>query len=85
MNLLLLLSALLSACTGVLSAGGQIVARPSVSRGLGAPRADVAIARAAAMRPASRMPQLAVSALFPIAVTLALVAAEPAYATRRRE
>lgn len=83
-NLLLLLSALLSALAGV---GGH-ARQPQVAQALAQPAAQAvssAAARARAARPAVALPTLAASAEKPVALVFALAAAEPLYAARRRE
>ncbi len=84
-NLLLLLSALLSALTGV---GGSVRAQDraqAVAEGSIA-AAKVAVApRAATLRPIAALASLAESARVDLDKTLTLTPAEPAYATRRRE
>ena len=82
-NLLLLLSALLSALSG----GGASVRQPQVAQAV-AQQARVAVPRLAAApaaRPAFALPALDVSARAPAAPRFALVAIEPPFATRRRE
>lgn len=85
MNLLLLLSALLSALTGV----GGSVRQPQVAQAVAQQQrvATIAAARhiAATRRPVQAMATLAVSAVPPLATTFALTAAEPAWALRPRE
>lgn len=84
-NLLLLLSALLSALTGV---GGSVQAQEraqAVAEGSIA-AAKIAVApKAATLRPVAELASLAESARASLETPLALTAAEPAYATRRRE
>ena len=85
-NLLLLLSALLSAITGV-GIGARTQDRaPTVAEGaLNAVR-TAAAPRPVAARPALVVPTLAAaSAMIAIASPFLLAAREPAYATRRRE
>ncbi|MEH3102034.1 hypothetical protein [Sphingomonas adhaesiva] len=85
MNLLLLLSALLSALTGI----GGSVRQPPVAAQAVAQQARVAVAAAVAQRVAARPVQAlatrSASAAAPVAAVLALLPVEPAYATRRRE
>ena len=84
-NLLLLLSALLSALTGV---GGSVRAQDraqAVAEGSIA-AAKIAVApRAVTVRPLAALAALAESARGGLETALALTPAEPAYATRRRE
>lgn len=82
-NLLLLLSALLSALSGV----GASARQPQVAQAV-AQQARVAAPRAVtapALRPALVLPSLAAAALAPVARGWALAAIEPAFAIRRRE
>lgn len=85
MNLLLLLSALLSALTGV---GGSVRA-PDVAQAVAGASAAVAVAPArrpgVAARPVLGLPGLVAGTRLPWGVGLALPAAEPIWATRRRE
>lgn len=84
-NLLLLLSALLSALTGV---GGSVRAQDrarAVAEGTVA-TARIAVApKAATRRPAHALPSLIEIADTGLHTVLALISAEPAYAARRRE
>ncbi|MEH3046910.1 hypothetical protein [Sphingomonas adhaesiva] len=84
MNLLLLLSALLSALTGI---GGSVRQPPVAQAVAQQTRAAVAatVAQRVAARPVQVLATLSTSAVAPIAAALALFPAEPAYATRRRE
>ena len=82
-NLLLLLSALLSALSGV----GASARQPQVAQAV-AQQARVAaprLAAAPATRPALVLPGLAALAVAPAARGWTLAAIEPAFATRRRE
>ncbi|WP_394647650.1 hypothetical protein [uncultured Sphingomonas sp.] len=84
MNLLLLLSALLSALTGV----GGTARQPQVAQAVAQQVKAAAIASAArriAARPVQALARLTTSSIAPIARAFALKAAEPAYASRRRE
>ena len=85
MNLLLLLSALLSALSGI---GGSVRA-PDMAQAVAGAHAAVAVAPArrpgGAARPALAMPRRAGQAALPWGRTLALQAVEPIWATRRRE
>ena len=84
MNLLLLLSALLSALTG----SGGSVRQPQVAQAV-AQQARAAVAATVAQRVAARPAQVLVglptSAAAPRATSLALLPAESAFAMRRRE
>lgn len=83
-NLLLLLSALLSALTGV----GGSVRQPQVAQAVAQQArvtAQATARRDVAARPAQQLPGLAAVALAPLASALALVAREPIFASRRRE
>jgi hypothetical protein len=82
-NLLLLLSALLSALTGV----GASVRAAEVPQAVAtqARAGEVAQRRAVATRPVATSPTLTASARAPIVHVLALEPAAPLYATRRRE
>ncbi|UVO49557.1 hypothetical protein M0208_03155 [Sphingomonas sp. SUN019] len=84
MNLLLLLSALLSALTGV----GTRVGGPEPVQAVARENAQVAVAAEVAkrlsVRPVSALPQLAEVA-FVTPVAAFTVATVPAWATRRRE
>lgn len=84
MNLLLLLSALLSALTGV----GTRVGGPEPVQAVAQENARVAVAakvaRRLSLRPVSALPQLAEVALVAPAITFT-VTTIPAWATRRRE
>lgn len=86
MNLLLLLSALLSAITGGASAMRAPTAAHAVSTAAAAVRAEVRSARIAS-RPRQGLPTLARVALLPETggVMLPVGGAEPLYASRRRE
>lgn len=82
-NLLLLLSALLSALSGV----GASARQPQVAQAV-AQQARVAapqITTAPALRPMVALPALAAQAAAPVARGWSLAAIEPAFATRRRE
>ncbi len=85
MNLLLLLSALLSALTGI---GGSVRQQPVAAQAV-AQQARAAVAATVAQRVAARPVQglatLVASATAPHAISFALAPVEPAYATRRRE
>ncbi|NJR79102.1 hypothetical protein [Sphingomonas corticis] len=83
MNLLLLLSALLSALTGV----GASARQPQVAQAV-AQQARVAaprLAAAPAARPVAALPAPALLAAAPLAARWTLAAAEPLFAGRRRE
>lgn len=83
-NLLLLLSALLSAMTGI----GGSARQPQVAQAVAQQVNAAAIASAArriAARPVQRRATLAVSSIAPVARVLALIAREPLFASRRRE
>jgi hypothetical protein len=82
-NLLLLLSALLSALTGV----GASARQPQVAQAVAQQaRAAVTASRpAVAHRPIVLAPSLAVLAGAPLASVLHLAAIEPVFASRRRE
>ncbi|KQT33318.1 hypothetical protein ASG29_04440 [Sphingomonas sp. Leaf412] len=83
MNLLLLLSALLSALTGV----GGSVRQPQVAQAV-AQQARVSAPRVAvapAARPVAALPVPAVQTIAPVVRAFALAAIAPLYATRRRE
>ena len=83
-NLLLLLSALLSALTGVGGSARQPQVAQAVSQQVKA--AEIAsAARRIAAQPMQGLASLAVSSIAPLARAIALVAVEPAYASRRRE
>lgn len=84
MNLLLLLSALLSALTGI---GGSVRQAPVAQAVTQQTRAAVAatVAQRVAARPAQAVATLIASAVAPLAAAIALTPAEPAFATRRRE
>jgi len=85
MNLLLLLSALLSALTGI---GGSVRA-PDMAQAVAGASAVAAVAPArrpgVAARPAFVLPGRLSQAILPRYVALALPAAQPIWATRRRE
>jgi len=82
-NFLLLLSAMLSALTGVVTAG-RVVAPQALSQGISEaavqPRKSAAI-----LLPREAVAALDVSARAPTASAFALVIAEPLFASRRRE
>ena len=85
MNLLLLLSALLSALSGI---GGSVRA-PDVAQAVAGAKAAVAVAPArrpgVAARPVFALPDRASQVAASWGTALALPAAEPIWATRRRE
>ena len=85
MNLLLLLSALLSALTGV----GGSVRQPQLAQAVAMQEraATIVAARriAVTQRPAQHIATLVVSAVAPVVVATAPAAIEPAWASRRRE
>lgn len=84
MNLLLLLSALLSALSGV----GGSARQPQVAQAVAQQARAVAPRLAAAVpaaRPVAALPALAVLATAPVVRVAVPVAAIPLYATRRRE
>jgi hypothetical protein len=85
MNLLLLLSALLSALTGV----GGSVRSPDVAQAVaGSVRAVDAVAvrqRVATSRPAQALPVLTIAAAMPLSIELPLAVREPLWTGRRRE
>lgn len=85
LNLLLLLSALLSAMTGIGSARGQAAPASAVC----ACAAEACVAsrtvRSVAHRPAMAIASIAETALPPLGRAWPLQAAEPLFATRRRE
>jgi hypothetical protein len=82
-NLLLLLSALLSALTGV----GASARQPQVAQAVAQQaQAAATVSRpAVAHRPLIITPSLATFATEPVAVALHIAAAEPLFASRRRE
>lgn len=82
-NLLLLLSALLSALTGV----GGSARQPQVAQAVAQQaRAAVTASRpAAAHRPVAAAPSLAMLAAAPFVSALRLTVSEPLFASRRRE
>jgi hypothetical protein len=83
-NLLLILSALLSALTGV----GAAARQPQVAQAVAQQVKAAAIASAArrlATRPAQSHPTLVASGAMPVARILAVAAIEPIFASRRRE
>jgi hypothetical protein len=82
-NLLLLLSALLSALSGV-GASARAAQVPQAVAAQ-APAGRTAQRRAAAVRPAAARLTLSTSAAAPLARALALPAWAPLYASRRRE
>jgi hypothetical protein len=86
MNLLLLLSALLSALTGGASAMRAPAAAHAVASSCAAVRSQARIARVAS-RPLQAPPSLMRSALRPLSDAIAgvLTIAGPLYASRRRE
>jgi len=85
MNLLLLLSALLSALTGGASAMRTPAAAHAVASAVAVVEAQVRPASVAS-RPQQLLPTLAVSAVWAFsAAAPAVVRAEPLYARRRRE
>lgn len=84
-NLLLLLSALLSALTGV---GGSVRAQDrarAVAEGAVVPGRVAQMPRIATLRPVQALPALVASARAGFETALALTPDEPAFATRRRE
>ena len=81
-TLLLLLSAMLSALTGV-GSGGRTTAPLEMSRAITVERA-VRVVTAVATRPVQPLPRLIAQAFTP-ALPMTLVAAAPLYASRRRE
>ena len=83
MNLLLLLSALLSALTGVGGTRGGLAAQPVCERPVEV-RAVRAATALVARRPAQALPNVTVLARA-AGSALRLVAAEPLFASRRRE
>lgn len=84
-NLLLLLSALLSALTGVGATAPAQDRAPTVAEGsVNAARA-AATARRLTTRPTATLPTLHASAAAAITPALPLAPREPLYATRRRE
>lgn len=81
-NLLLLLSALLSALTGVSAAARA----PEVQAVATQRQADVVVARrVAVMRPVQALPTPMARLAAPVAKAWSLVPAAPLYASRRRE
>ncbi len=84
MNFLLLLSAMLSAFTGVVTVGGA-VAPQALSRGLVESAAVQVRDRAVTKRPQQAVRSLIDSAAMPLASPLALVTIEPLFASRLRE
>jgi hypothetical protein len=85
-NLLLLLSALLSALTGVGSAVRQPQVAQQVAQPVHAAAAVIAARRrAVTQRPVQPLVVMATAALAPLAPTFFVAAAHPLYAQRRRE
>lgn len=84
MNLLLLISALLSAFTGGASAVRTPAAAHAVACAATAVQAEVCATRIAS-RPQQAPASLAVAALAPLFTAQPLSSAEPLYASRRRE
>lgn len=83
-NLLLLLSALLSALAGI----GGSARQPQVAQALAQPLRQTIVTAAQhahATRPVQSRPTLFASAAAPMARILALAALEPVYSGRRRE
>jgi len=85
LNILLLLSALLSAFTGALAGAGQVAPRPALSRGLAAAPITVRVVPQKAARPQPARITLATVAAAPIAMAVAPLPASPIFASRRRE
>jgi len=83
-NLLLLLSALLSALTGGASAVRVPVAAHAAAGVVAGVQAEVRAARAA-NRPQQQLPGLAALVTISAATAFTLTAAQPLYASRRRE
>ncbi|WP_231738944.1 MULTISPECIES: hypothetical protein [Sphingomonas] len=85
MNLLLLLSALLSALSGL---GGGVRQAPVAQQGVAQQVRDVVVSTAAArvaLRPTQPNAALADVVAAPVVTVLRLAAAEPIFARRRRE
>jgi len=84
MNLLLILSALLSALAGVGPAARPVAPQAVSAQVIGATLATRA-ASARGQRPSQPLPRRALTAAAPLASALSLIAAEPLFARRRRE
>ncbi|MGL4314966.1 MAG: hypothetical protein ACRCSO_13355 [Sphingomonas sp.] len=85
MTLLLLLSALLSALTGGSGPAVRVVAPQAVSRQAVASAVVKAVATAPSFRPEQPLPALSRQAMAPRSLVMAIAAAEPVFAGRRRE
>lgn len=85
LNLLLLLSALLSAMTGIGSARGEAAPASAVCACAAKACATSQTVRSVAHRPAVTVASIAETALAPLAGAWPLPAAEPLFASRRRE
>lgn len=84
-NLLLLLSAILSALTGVGGGVGRLQAAPAVAQCSVDRVAARAVAIAPAMRPVAALPGLVAVARAPLTMAARVALAVPLWASRRRE
>ena len=84
MNLLLLLSALLSALTGVVGGAQRLDAAPAVARSIGR-SATLAAETVATSRPLAALPVLVAVAPLAMPVRVITARAVPLWANRRRE
>lgn len=85
LNLLLLLSALLSAMTGIGAARGQAAPASAVCACTAQARAANRAVRSIAHRPAATFASIVASTVAPLAVVPDVAASEPLFASRRRE